>query len=37
MLSAVRFQGGQALAQQLDGFAAHAGRAFLKGLTVTFS
>ena len=31
-------QGGcQALLQQVDGFAAHAGRAFLKGLTVTFS
>jgi hypothetical protein len=32
-----RLQGGQALAQQFDGFAAHAGNAFLKGLTVTFS
>ncbi len=33
-----RLQGGsQALLQQVDGFAAHAGRAFLKGLTVTFS
>ena len=28
---------GQALAQQFDGFGAHAGRAFLNGLMLTFS
>lgn len=27
---------GQALAQQFDGFGAHAGKAFLNGLTLTF-
>jgi predicted PhzF superfamily epimerase YddE/YHI9 len=29
--------GGQPLAQQFDGFGAHAGSTFLNGLTVTFS
>ena len=33
----LRMQRRQALAQQCDGFAAHAGRAFLKGLTVTLA
>ena len=33
----LRFQHHQALAQQLDGFGAHAGSTFLKGLTVTFA
>ncbi len=32
-----RLQHGQALAQQGDGFSAHAGKAFLNGLMVTFS
>ena len=35
-LELLRLQGRQPLAQQGDGFAAH-GRAFLKGLMVTFS
>jgi hypothetical protein len=30
-----RFQDSQPVAQQLDGVAAHAGRTFLNGLTVT--
>ena len=30
-----RFQDSQPLAQQFDGFTAHAGRTFLKGLTLT--
>lgn len=32
-----RLQDRQALTQQFDGVATHAGRAFLNGLTVTFS
>ena len=32
----LRSQHGQAFAQQRHGFGAHAGSAFLKGLTVTF-
>lgn len=32
-----RLQDRQALAQQFDGVGAHAGKAFLNGLTVTFS
>jgi len=32
-----RFQHGQSLAQQFDGVTAHAGRTFLKGLTVTLA
>jgi len=33
----LRLQRRQALAQQFDGVAAHAGRTFLNGLTLTFS
>jgi hypothetical protein len=32
-----RFQHGQPLAQQFDSVTAHAGRTFLKGLTVTLA
>lgn len=32
-----RLQAGKPLPQVYDGFAVHAGRAFLNGLTVTFS
>jgi hypothetical protein len=36
-LELLRIKRRQALAQQVDGFATHAGSTFLKGLTVTFS